>query len=95
MSAELSIVVADARNDAVACVTVVVPAGATVAMALAAAGHGAAQALDVGVYGRRCTPDRPLAPGDRVEIYGPLHIDPKAARHQRVAQRRGAGRGKG
>ncbi|MFN3920377.1 MAG: RnfH family protein [Methylohalobius sp.] len=34
----------------------------------------------VGVFGRLCRLDRQLTPGDRVEIYRPLAIDPKQAR---------------
>jgi putative ubiquitin-RnfH superfamily antitoxin RatB of RatAB toxin-antitoxin module len=38
----------------------------------------------VGVFGRRVTPDSPLREGDRVEIYRPLIVDPKAARRERA-----------
>ena len=41
-----------------------------------------------GVFGRICRRDRPLANGDRVEIYRPLPCDPKAARRARVAAQR-------
>lgn len=34
----------------------------------------------VGIYGKKCRLDAPLAPFDRVEIYEPLIIDPKARR---------------
>jgi putative ubiquitin-RnfH superfamily antitoxin RatB of RatAB toxin-antitoxin module len=46
--------------------------------------------LDLGVFNRRCTPDRLVQDGDRIEIYRPLLIDPKAARHLRVQARRKA-----
>lgn len=39
----------------------------------------------VGVFGRVCRLDRKLKPGDRVEIYRPLAIDPKEARRLRVS----------
>ncbi len=34
----------------------------------------------VGIFGRLCRLDRQLKPGDRVEIYRPLAIDPKQVR---------------
>lgn len=34
----------------------------------------------VGVFGRLCSPDRVLESGDRVEVYRPLHADPKDIR---------------
>lgn len=40
-----------------------------------------------GVFARRCGPDRVLRPGDRVEIYRPLKVDPKEARRQRARKR--------
>lgn len=48
--------------------------------------------FDVGVWGRRCSINDPLADGDRVEIYRPLTIDPKEGRRVRAALKR-AGRG--
>lgn len=56
--------------------------GATVRMALAAAGIPAQHA--VGVYGRRISLDACLADGDRVEIYRPLQVDPKESRRRRA-----------
>jgi putative ubiquitin-RnfH superfamily antitoxin RatB of RatAB toxin-antitoxin module len=41
----------------------------------------------VGVFGKRVTRDTPLASGDRVEIYRPLSVDPKAARRRRASGR--------
>lgn len=52
-------------------------------------------ALVLGVYGAVCDPDRPLRDRDRVEIYRPLKVDPRAQRKQRAAAnplRRGARR---
>lgn len=40
----------------------------------------------LGVFGRRCTPDTLLRPGDRVEVYRPLVVDPKTARRRRAGQ---------
>jgi putative ubiquitin-RnfH superfamily antitoxin RatB of RatAB toxin-antitoxin module len=42
------------------------------------------EALDVGVFGRLVNRQELLRPGDRVEIYRPLLVDPKEARRQRA-----------
>ena len=72
------------------------PDGATVASALDAARAvlraSAPTAADVpewvdgvtGVFGEVCGRDRPLRDGDRVELYRPLSVDPKAARRARA-----------
>lgn len=41
-----------------------------------------------GVFGQRRPLDYVLQPGDRVEIYRPLTIDPKAARRRRAIAER-------
>lgn len=41
--------------------------------------------LDLGVFGEAIGGDRLLEPGDRVEIYRPLEVDPREARRRRVA----------
>ena len=56
--------------------------GATVRMALQAAGMPLDQ--PVGIYGRRVALDARLADGDRVEIYRPLRAEPQDARRQRA-----------
>ena len=38
----------------------------------------------LGVFGERVGGDYELRPGDRVEIYRPLRLDPKEARRQRA-----------
>lgn len=38
----------------------------------------------VGIFGERCDRARLLVEGDRVEMYLPLKVDPKAARRQRA-----------
>lgn len=45
----------------------------------------------LGVFGAPAAPDRPLADGDRVEIYRALVMDPKEARRRRAvgARRKG------
>jgi putative ubiquitin-RnfH superfamily antitoxin RatB of RatAB toxin-antitoxin module len=45
----------------------------------------------VGVYGKVRALDDPVQPGDRIEIYRPLIVDPKVARERRVAKSRRAG----
>ncbi len=52
------------------------------------------QPLVLGVFGAVCAADRPLRDRDRVEIYRPLRVDPRAQRRQRAAARP-AGRQKG
>ena len=51
--------------------------------------------LALGIYGRRVEGSQRLRPGDRVEIYRPLRIDPRAARRQAAVSegRRGSRRG--
>lgn len=40
-----------------------------------------------GIFSQRCEPDRVLRPGDRVEIYRPLRVDPKEARRLRAGRK--------
>lgn len=70
--------------------------GATVADALHASSLAARHpeldlaALTVGVWGALCRPTDRLRDRDRVELYRPLVVDPKAARRRRaVTQRTG------
>ena len=37
----------------------------------------------VGLFSRRVCPETELSPGDRIEIYQPLRIDPKESRRRR------------
>jgi putative ubiquitin-RnfH superfamily antitoxin RatB of RatAB toxin-antitoxin module len=65
------------------------PAGATVADALAASGLAEELSLDtaaltVGVWSKPVTRDRRLDAGDRVELYRPLKADPKESRRHRA-----------
>ena len=39
---------------------------------------------NVGIFGRKASPDEVLHAGDRVEIYRPLIADPKEVRRQRA-----------
>ena len=68
--------------------TLELPAGATLADAIAASGF-AAQGLKTGIFGRMAGAQTLLKEGDRVEIYRPLALDPKEARRRRAAARRG------
>ena len=71
-------------------VTLDVPPGTTVADAIELSGlarrfPGMEDAAGrAGVFGRRVAPDTKLADGDRVEIYRPLHLDPRERRRLRA-----------
>jgi len=45
---------------------------------------------EIAIFGRRRGPDEVLHEGDRIEVLGPLLVDPKEARQRRVASRRAA-----
>jgi putative ubiquitin-RnfH superfamily antitoxin RatB of RatAB toxin-antitoxin module len=73
------------------------PQGSTVADALSAFPAREAPGMDlahapVGVWGRRVERDRPLADGDRVEIYRPLVADPKSARRRKARRQQSVNR---
>jgi putative ubiquitin-RnfH superfamily antitoxin RatB of RatAB toxin-antitoxin module len=38
--------------------------------------------LSIGIWGREVAPDQMLKPGDRIEIYRPLELEPREARRQ-------------
>lgn len=70
--------------------TLRLPAGSTLAHALAAVDWPtqAGAPVDrsrIGVFGRMVRSDHPLEDGDRIEIYRPLLADPKASRRARAA----------
>ena len=48
-------------------------------------------AVDPGIWGRRCSLDQPLSDGDRVELYRPLIIEPMEGRRARADLRRRRG----
>lgn len=65
------------------------PAGATVAAAIAAAGFesdypGMVDQDRIGIFSRRVTLQQAVREGDRIEIYRPLALDPKDARRRRA-----------
>jgi hypothetical protein len=79
----------DAAQD---CVSLALPAGATVADAIRRSGLAAAWGLDlatliVAIRGRAVSSTARLAEGDRVELLRPISADPKEARRRRAAAR--------
>ncbi|WP_133131080.1 RnfH family protein [Legionella yabuuchiae] len=40
--------------------------------------------LSLGIFAKKVAPDTTVKPGDRIEIYRPLLIDPKEKRRQRA-----------
>jgi hypothetical protein len=90
----LSIEVCYALPDEQTVIAVALPAGATLRDAIDASGVLARHPeIDlakqkVGVYGKLRPLDAELADHDRVEIYRPLIVDPKAARNRRVEKSR-------
>jgi putative ubiquitin-RnfH superfamily antitoxin RatB of RatAB toxin-antitoxin module len=78
-----------AGRDVQDMVPVEVERGATLADAVRASGLVTAYGLDAqrlryAIHGRRTEDDALLAAGDRVEILGPINVDPKAARVRRA-----------
>ena len=95
-AASISVVLARVAEGAVRMDALTLPAGTTLAQALAEAvrrGIIAAADIDpqaVAVFGRRRSPREALHDGDRIELPGPLSVDPKVARQRRVTHRRAA-----
>jgi putative ubiquitin-RnfH superfamily antitoxin RatB of RatAB toxin-antitoxin module len=90
--ASVQVEVVFARPDRQRIVTLAVPAGTTARQAVALSGllHGVPEpdmsTCPVGVFGRLVSEDYRLRPGDRVEIYRPLHRDPREARRELAAR---------
>ncbi len=86
----ISVEVAYALPEQQSIFTVSLPNGGTVEQAIEASKvfehypNIDQAALNVGIFGSACKLDTPLKTGDRVEIYRPLHHDPKEARRQRA-----------
>ncbi|MFM0430392.1 RnfH family protein [Paraburkholderia aspalathi] len=97
MSARLSIEVCYALANEQALITVDLPEGATLQLAIEASGIlQRYPQIDlgmqkVGVFGKLKPLDTVLADHDRVEIYRPLLVDPKLSRQRRVEKTRKAG----
>ena len=91
---ELSIEIAWTADGRVHRRALTVPSGTCVGEAIEAARRQvtlpSAHSVSVSVFGRLRGPDHPLAEGDRIELAGPLLVDPKVARERRVAHRRAA-----
>ncbi len=69
------------------------PEGAVARHAVAASGLPARHGLDgaqlqLGIFGKKLSPESPLHDGDRVEILRPLAMDPKEARRRRARRTR-------
>ena len=77
----MRVMVAVALADRQEVMEVELPAGSTVADALAAANVGGDC---VGIWSRPCTPQTPLRDGDRVELYRPLSANPREMRRARA-----------
>ena len=78
-----------ATRDVQDVVPVEIDLGATTADAVRASGLLVQYDLDpqrlrYAIFGKRAESDTVLAPGDRVEIVGPLIVDPKVARARRA-----------
>ena len=78
-----------ARPEGARIASLELPAGATLRDAITLSGFDA-ENRPVGIFGKRAALDTPLKPGDRVEIYRPLEIDPKEARRRRALRRKKA-----
>jgi putative ubiquitin-RnfH superfamily antitoxin RatB of RatAB toxin-antitoxin module len=76
-----------ARPEGAQVVSLQLPAGATLRDAIRASGFRFDN-QPVGVFGKRAALDTPLKPGDRVEIYRPLAVDPKEARRRRALKKK-------
>jgi putative ubiquitin-RnfH superfamily antitoxin RatB of RatAB toxin-antitoxin module len=85
------VTVVRARVDGIERRTFEVEEGTTILEAIRAAGLAPAdgKALEVGVFNRRRNPGDVVEPGDRIEIYEALQVDPKTARQLRVAAKQG------
>jgi hypothetical protein len=92
-AAVIAISVAVAEPELQTRLELTVPAGTSVAAALALSGVAARHPMidfaiaPVGIFGVRVTRDYVLSEGDRIEVYRSLLCDPKASR--RDAARRG------
>lgn len=73
-----------------------VPAGTTAGEAVRMSGlqekYPELDTGNIGVFGEHVAPNRPLQPGDRVEIYRPLIADPKDVRRDLARQGKSMGR---
>lgn len=88
--AALRIEVAYAQPSQAFVVALDVAPGTTAAQAVRASGLADRhpeidpQTSALGIFGHRVAPDARLKDGDRVEVYRPLRLDPKARRRERA-----------
>lgn len=81
-----------ARPDKQAIIQISLPQGATLEEAIQASGlleqfpEIELNENKVGIFGKLAQREHPLRPGDRVEIYRSLIVDPKQARRERAAK---------
>ena len=82
-----------ALPDRVDVVSVSVSPGATLRDAVVASGLAqrhpeiSLEKQAFGIFGRRVPAETRLAPGDRIEVYRALAVDPKEARRRRAAKK--------
>jgi len=90
---DLQLEVVYARADVQVCRQVTVPAGSTVRQAIDASGlltefpEILLTKQSVGRYGELTALESEVQPGDRIEIYRPLQVDPRETRRRRAAVR--------
>lgn len=95
---QMIVEVAYARPDRQVILETPVPFGTTAMEAVGISGivdrfaEIDAACLDLGIFGVAVDGDRLLEPGDRVEIYRALKVDPREARRRRVMEATGATR---
>jgi uncharacterized protein len=77
----MRIQVAVAEKERQQVIELELPEGSTVRDALAAA---PIVASSVGIWSKPCAPDTALREGDRVEVYRPLHDNPREMRRARA-----------
>ncbi|MBK1781237.1 RnfH family protein [Advenella sp. WQ 585] len=76
------------------CKSFCVPAGSTIADAIAISGIANAfpeldiSSLGKGVFGIKCAPGQTVQEGDRIELYRKLVFDPKESRRRRAEHRK-------
>lgn len=96
--ASIRVEVVYATADRQVLLSVLLPAGSSVAEAIEASGirsHFPGLTIDpgaVGIFSRKVPMSHVLRAGDRVEIYRPLKVDPKEVRRQRAAESKPKGR---
>jgi putative ubiquitin-RnfH superfamily antitoxin RatB of RatAB toxin-antitoxin module len=62
--------------------------GLTISALVNELNHAELRERPVGIYGKLVDASRVVQPGERIEIYAPLQIDPKEARRLRVVKKK-------